>query len=200
MILSPIKKLLLYLEITQKFGTANSESVTPGPEVSNNAQHPSLHCLAAQGKLAKVKEEMQKGVDLNAPDQEGLTPLMWAAAHRQKSVIKLLLEHKADPNIEGLGGETPLLFAASQGQSNIVDQLLNHGANINHTDLEGGTALMYAVLGGFTELVRKLLEYGADMTIKNENNETFYNLATTVGNQAVINVIEDYIKNILENS
>lgn len=43
---------------------------------------------------------------------------------------------------------------------------------------------MYAVLGGFTELVRKLLEYGADMTIKNENNETFYNLATTVGNQA----------------
>lgn len=53
----------------------------------------------------------------------------------QKSVIKLLLEHKADPNIEGLGGETPLLFAASQGQSNIVDQLLNHGANINHTDL-----------------------------------------------------------------
>ena len=45
---------------------------------------------------------------------------------------------------------------------------------------------MYAVFGGFAEIVKKLLEYGADITIKNENDETCYSLAATLGNAAGI--------------
>ncbi|XP_028400522.1 ankyrin repeat family A protein 2-like isoform X2 [Dendronephthya gigantea] len=163
------------------------ESVTPVSESSydgDTAHYPSLQFLAAQGEVVKIKEEIERGIDVNAMDKQGLTPLMWAAAHRQKAASNLLLENHADPNKEGLGGETPLLFASSQGQSDIIDQLLSHGAKINHIDMNGGTALMYAVFGGFPEIAKKLLEYGADMTIKNENDETCYSLALTLGNKA----------------
>jgi ankyrin repeat protein len=48
---------------------------------------PSLQFLAAQGEVVKIKEEIEHGIDINALDKQGLTPLMWAAAHRQVTCL-----------------------------------------------------------------------------------------------------------------
>ncbi|KAK2548548.1 Ankyrin repeat family A protein 2 [Acropora cervicornis] len=90
------------------------------------AQYPSIHFLAAQGEIAKIKEEIDRGTDINAVDKTGLTPLAWAAAHRQE-------------------GGTALMYAAFNGYPQVVKLLLEHGADITATNNEGYTALGLAV-------------------------------------------------------
>lgn len=187
------------MDSTHKMKCESTTPVSESSSESETAQYPSLQFLAAQGEVSKIKEEIERGLDVNTTDKQGLTPLIWAAARRQKATVSLLLAHNANPNKEGLGGETPLLFAASQGQCDIIDQLMHYGANINHIDMNGGTALMYSVYNGFPEVVKKLLENGADVTVKNEDDQTCLSLAATLGNKTVKHVIEDYVKKILEN-
>ena len=54
-------------------------------------------------------------------------------------------------------------------------------------------------MAGTNCCIKIFTENGADMTIKNENDETCYSLAASLGNKAVKRVIEEYIKGILEN-
>lgn len=163
------------------------------------AQYPSLHFLAAQGEIAKIKEEIDKGTDVNAVDKTGLTPLAWAAAHRQKATISVLLKSGADATACSPTGETALSFAACQGQLDVVEQLLEYGADPDIANVEGGTPLMYAAYNGYPQVVKLLLEHGADLTATNNEGHTALSLALGVGNKNVQRVIEDYLRSILEN-
>lgn len=162
------------------------------------AQYPSLHFLAAQGEIAKIKEEIDKGTDVNAVDKTGLTPLAWAAAHRQKATITILLQSGADATACSPTGETALSFAACQGQLDAVEQLLEYGADPDIANVEGGTPLMYAAFNGYPQVVKLLLEHGADLTATNNEGQTAMSLAVGVGNKNVQRVIEDYLRSILE--
>lgn len=163
------------------------------------AQYPSLHFLAAQGEIAKIKEEIDKGTDVNAVDKTGLTPLAWAAAHRQKATISLLLKSGADATVCSPTGETALSFAACQGQLDVVEQLLEYRADPDITNVEGGTPLMYAAYNGYPQVVKCLLEHGADLTATNNEGHTALSLAVGVGNKNVQRVMENYLRSILEN-
>ncbi|KAJ7387836.1 Ankyrin repeat A protein 2 [Desmophyllum pertusum] len=163
------------------------------------AQYPSLHFLAAQGEIAKIKEEVDKGTYINAVDKAGLTPLAWAAAHRQKATIIVLLKSGADATICSPTGETALSFAACQGQLDAVEQLLEYGADPDIANVEGGTPLMYAAYNGYPQVVKLLLEHGADLTATNNEGYTALSLAAGVGNKNVQRVMEDYLRSILEN-
>ncbi|XP_020616364.1 ankyrin repeat family A protein 2-like [Orbicella faveolata] len=163
------------------------------------AQYPSLHFLAAQGEIAKIKEEIDKGTDVNTVDKTGLTPLAWAAAHRQKATITVLLKSGADATLCSPTGETALSFAACQGQLDAVEQLLEYGADPDVANAEGGTPLMYAAYNGYPQVVKLLLEHGADLTATNNEGHTALSLAVGVGNKNVQRVMEDYLRSILEN-
>lgn len=163
-----------------------------------SAQYPSLHFLAAQGEIAKIKDEIDKGTDVNAVDKTGLTPLAWAAAHRQKATITVLLQSGADATVCSPTGETALSFAACQGQLDAVEQLLEYGADPDIANVEGGTPLMYAAFNGYPQVVKLLLEHGADLTATNNEGHTALSLAVGVGNKNVQRVMEDYLRSILE--
>lgn len=162
------------------------------------AQYPSIHFLAAQGEIAKIKEEIDRGTDINAVDKTGLTPLAWAAAHRQKATLSVLLQSGADATACSPSGETALSFAACQGQLDAVEQLLEYGADPDITNVEGGTALMYAAFNGYPQVVKLLLEHGADITATNNEGYTALGLAVSLGNKNVQRVMEDYLRSILE--
>src|SRR5581483_9161616 len=57
-----------------------------------------LAAKALNGEMA-VKLLADKGVDVNAKDRTGQTPLMFAAAAGRAASVKELLAHKADPSI-----------------------------------------------------------------------------------------------------
>ena len=72
--------------------------------------------------------------NINAPDANGLTPLMWAAAYGQAPTATLLLRAGADYSLKGRDGETALHLAAAGGHTEIIRILISAGASINETD------------------------------------------------------------------
>jgi ankyrin repeat protein len=80
----------------------------------------SLLAASQQGDAAKVQELISQGVDVNATDPDGRTPLLNAVEKGKTDVVKLLLEKNALINVKTKTGETPLILAAGNNFSEIV--------------------------------------------------------------------------------
>lgn len=90
-----------------------------------------LHQAVRRGALDEIGPLVSMGVDINAQDSRGSTPLLLAATHERKSLdlVASLLGHGADPNIAAKSTSTPLLVAAAGADLRVVDALLDVGAD-----------------------------------------------------------------------
>ena len=84
---------------------------------------------------AKVKDVLEKGAEIEAWDEDGLTPLMIAAEHSTTpEIITLLLAKGAEVNATGRddSGSTALLLAVENPSTTpeIVRVLLAKGAEV----------------------------------------------------------------------
>jgi ankyrin repeat domain-containing protein 50 len=72
-----------------------------------------------------------KAVNTNATDEDGQTPLSWAAEKGHEAVVKLLLEKGAELETKDKDyGQTPLSWAAEKGHEAVVKLLLEKGAEL----------------------------------------------------------------------
>ena len=107
-----------------------------GEKLSGN----DIWSAAAAGNIKVVKQNLAKGVDINAKDSIfGSTALSSAALFGHTKIIALLLEAGADVNARNRDGGTPLHSAAFLGQYEAVELLLENGAEVNIKDGDGGT-------------------------------------------------------------
>ena len=110
-----------------------------------------------------VRALIEKSVDVNATQVDGMTALHWACRHDDLEMAKLLVETGADVNTVNRYGVTPLTLACTNGNGALVELLLDSGADPN-TSLPGGeTALMTAARTGRVGPVKALLARGADV-------------------------------------
>lgn len=112
---------------------------------------------------------------INAKDEDGRTPLHWAATSNNLGVLQLVLSNSPDIEAQDAVGATPLIVAAAAGQMEAVRELLDAGAKVDSTNEKGQTALHYAASKGnvpvcyqvgFTnaQLGRLLISRGADVS------------------------------------
>ena len=73
-------------------------------------------------------------IDINSPDGNGLTPLMWSAAYGQVPTAALLLRNGSLHSAKGLEGETAIHLAAAGGHTEIIRLLISAGASVDETD------------------------------------------------------------------
>ena len=123
-----------------------------------------LHAAAFSGNFEVVRILIEYDpAYINARDEDGLTPLLWASEGRNSkdgSVVRLLLEHGADINAPSRGGRTPVHQASINGALEVVRLLLEHGADVEAKSIIGETALQEAADMEHDEVVELLREHG----------------------------------------
>ena len=81
------------------------------------------------GNLDTVQILISNGAELNAKDQDGITPLMWASSYGYSDIVKMLIVNGADVNAIDNNGETPLYYAVYNNYEDGVKVLLANGAS-----------------------------------------------------------------------
>jgi len=94
---------------------------------------------------------MPRGADVNAKDEDGWTPLHFAAT---KEIVELLINEGADVNAKNKWGGTPLHAAATNGKKETVELLIAADADVNAKAKDGKTPLDMAN-GAIADLLRK---------------------------------------------
>lgn len=126
-----------------------------------------------------VEAELIKGADINAKDEDGVLPLIYAVINnKQPEVIETLLTAGADINSAcGENGMTALMYAAWYELPDMVDFLLESGADVNAHDDTGATAFDYALYAENEEIADKI---SAANTASDSNffNEEWWKTAT----------------------
>lgn len=106
----------------------NCMSSPPAPP---SAPGRAIHKLVRDGDIDRIRIAMETGIDLNARDRHGQTPLLVAVQHRRIDVMTLLGKAGADPDLphDRVGRFTPLHEAAWRNNLDSVEALLELGAD-----------------------------------------------------------------------
>lgn len=131
-----------------------------------------IHEAAEFGHIRSVKRFLNKGVDINAQNEDGATPLHLAMFACKKDIIEFLIANGANVDARNKRGATPLHNAAWTGYTASVNSLIKHGADVNAKDNHGDTPLHEAVSKGRMSTVKILLANGADINVRNNMNQT----------------------------
>jgi ankyrin repeat protein/beta-lactamase regulating signal transducer with metallopeptidase domain len=135
----------------------------------------SLHQAAADGDLAQVKELLSSGLDVNAKDNVGETPLHRSARAGHKDVVELLLGKGAKVDAGDASSLTPLYYASLHGHEDTVDLLLAKDADVNAQAQYCALALpllSFAILDGNKDAVRLLISKGANVNAQDNGGTT----------------------------
>lgn len=143
-----------------------------------------LMIAAERGYTECVELLLQYGADTSIRTLRG-TALIWAANRGHAHVICLLMDYGAKANTRDLSGSTALIYACKYGNYESVSAMIESRrdpytcCDLNIRDKWGMTALHYAAREGHYSCVMKLLEYDADLTIKDRQDKTPLNYATS---------------------
>jgi hypothetical protein len=141
--------------------------MSPFPQV------PALPWTAGRGDLARVKELLEKGADVNTRIIGRQTALHIASANGHKEIVELLLAHSADVNAAAMYNRTAAEEAMKGGHTEIVELLISKGADIS--------PLHFALYMKDQAKAKSLIESGADVNKRTPNGTTPLSRAADIG-------------------
>ncbi|WP_353048670.1 ankyrin repeat domain-containing protein [Exiguobacterium sp. ERU656] len=108
--------------------------------------------------IKKLKKCIDRGDDLNGPNEEGNSALHWAIEKGHVKAVEALLAAGADIEIENTldANNTALMLASQYGLTDITKVLLAHDAEWDHQDAKGRTALAFALKHRYPEIIKLL--------------------------------------------
>jgi hypothetical protein len=149
-----------------------------------------LRKAAQNGDLAKARERLEAGDDIEARDKgTGRTALLEAVIAGQSEIVRYLLGEGADMNAvckavgyDGLG------WAAEQGDAELVRLFLEKGADPNRVTgaILHRLPLMTAAQRGHLAVVKLLIESGANPALRDKQGDTAFSLAEARNRQEVV--------------
>ena len=148
-----------------------------------SAEVASIHEAASLGVLDKVNAFLEDGIDVNAKDSQGMTPLLLAARGGHKDVAELLINKGADVNGKDNSGYTPLSWAIWNEDREMIKLLVTNGADVNFVTEDDWPFLHYLTWNNDRELVELFLTHGAKLNVKDNSGRTEFHIAVSRGNR-----------------
>ncbi|KAH9169161.1 ankyrin repeat-containing domain protein [Lactarius sanguifluus] len=144
------------------------------PYIRIDSEHTAYHRKIAPDVALLL---LERGVDVNALDEDHGTPLHYASSFGMLEVARLLIDHGAKANAENVRGETPLHLvsqyeAYTNGHSDVARPLLKLGVDVNARDKYQATPLHFACYRGHFETALVLLDHGAEVNAQNVDGWT----------------------------
>lgn len=110
------------------------------------------------GAFERVKELVEAGYDINAPDNDTVYLLHWAAINNRREIIKYLLEKGADVGCKGGDLQsTPIHWCVRQGHLASTVLMMEAGADPSVRDAEGCECIHLAATFGHTAVLAYLI-------------------------------------------
>ena len=127
---------------------------------------------ARKNEVAKIKQLLEAGADINEVDSEGHNGLHIACAEGNIESVKFLLEQK-NIQLKGRRGFTPYHRAVQYNQVQVLGYLLENNIQLlNATNDIGVTPLHWSAVWGSIDCLKLLLEKGAHINSRQSNGQT----------------------------
>lgn len=125
-----------------KLGQEKREEVT---RTGGEFDMTELHLAAKNNDLARTKQLIDWGAEVQAEDSYWETPLHYAARFNHPEVAKLLLGNGAEVQVHDYSDVTPLHIAAKYHNLEVAQWLLDNGAELQAETNDRQTPMHYAL-------------------------------------------------------
>lgn len=98
---------------------------------------PAFRMAILAGAMESVRLHLRSGIDINATDEKGRSPLILAASRGRLDLCQLLLAEGADPGIRDNEGNDALAVARLRGQAEIAALLASAALNAEELSPDG---------------------------------------------------------------
>jgi len=146
--------------------------------LKDDAGRTPLH-WASRGVYPEIMQFLiQNGADVNALDNNMVTPLISIASRGHLEAAKLLLKNGSNVHAESNEyNRTALFYSVLGGHKEVTELLLKNGAKVDINVGFGRTPLYYAVIKGHAEIAKSLIAGGADKNFMMNDGLSLLHLA-----------------------
>ncbi len=173
---------------------------TPALSSEENLSTRKLLAASRLNRLTAVQQSLSEGADVNAADEQGKTPLVYAVAAGNPEMVALLLESGAAVDILDSSAMSPAAMAAWKGRVDILKQLVARGGDLHRRyrmeNGQAGTLLHIAVLNKDMELARYLLSEQVSTEIRNSDAESPLMLAAAMDSLPMVKLLVEHGANL----
>jgi len=153
-----------------------------------NGDDRELLAAAARNDYAAAEGFIRGGANVNARDEGGMRPLIFALDNGSIEMVRLLLESGADPDVK-IHGSTVLATAALNGYTRIAELLLQAGARVDDRNDNDYTPLMKAAYMNQLGAIKVLLRYHPDLSLQDETGMTALSIAQAKGHADIVDLL-----------
>ena len=162
-------------------------SVSAQSNIGQDALLPAIR----RGDTASVAQLIERGVNPNITDEEGVPALMLATLFADVECVEVLLEGGANPNRSNAEGTPPLIWAMPDSAK--ARLLLEHGAEVNARSVTLGRTplLVAATFPQSVDVLGLLIAYGADVHAEDSSGDNALSLAIRQADIGVVRFLVD---------
>ena len=146
---------------------------------------------AYRNNFDALKRMQGEGVDLEARDQLGRTPMNFAVANNSIEALEWLIEQGGDLATLNSGGKNLIHDAAIFDHVEMISFLQARGLDINARDDRGRTPLHHAALENRKDATRWLCQNGADFNLRDSDGQTPLHAAASTDSLNAMEVLHE---------
>ena len=150
-----------------------------------------LGLASLKGYLRIVESLLNvEGVNIEAQNANGATPLLLAASANHFDVVAALLQSGANVNAQDKSGTTLLHILARSDRRDLITAVVrDYCADIEAREDRGDTALLSSVRAGRLTNSKVIIRAGGDINARNDERDTALHLAVSEGNEEIFKYI-----------